>query len=109
MPREALARGETTGGLEGTDIANITNVSKATVSRWRSGAIKPQPRNKIILSDLSYIVSRLSDYYNNDEVRAWLYARHPQLNGERALDLIHASRTIEVLKILDRLDAEACL
>jgi transcriptional regulator with XRE-family HTH domain len=100
---------ETTGGLKGTDIANVTNVSKATVSRWRSGNIKPQPRNELILSDLSYIVSRLSDYYNNDEIRAWLYARHPQLNGERALDLIHSDRTIEVLKVLNRLDADAYL
>ena len=25
------------GGLSGTDIANITDVSKATVSRWKSG------------------------------------------------------------------------
>ena len=111
--RGAIARRidelETTGGLKGTDIANITNVSKATVSRWRSGHIKPQPRNEIILSDLSYIVSRLSDYYDTDEIRAWLYARHPQLNGERALDLIHTNRTIEVLKILDRLDADAYL
>jgi hypothetical protein len=54
-------------------------------------------------------VSRLSDYYNNDEIRAWLYARHPQLNGERALDLIHSDRTIEVLKVLNRLDADAYL
>jgi transcriptional regulator with XRE-family HTH domain len=111
--RGAIARHidelEATGGLKGTDIANITNVSKATVSRWRSGQIKPQPRNEIILSDLSYVVSRLSDYYNTEEIRAWLYARHPQLNGERALDLIHTNRTIEILKILDRLDADAYL
>jgi transcriptional regulator with XRE-family HTH domain len=100
---------EATGGLKGTDIANVTNVSKATVSRWRSGNIKPQPRNELILADLSYIVNRLSDYYNNDEIRAWLYARHPQLNGERALDLIHSDRTIEVLKVLNRLDADAYL
>ena len=92
------------GGLKGTDIANITDVSKATVSRWRAGDIKPQPRNELILSDLYYIVGRLQEYYGPEEIRTWLYARHPQLSGERAIDLIHQDRTIEVLKVIDRLD-----
>lgn len=95
------------GGLRGTDIANITDVSKATVSRWRAGAAKPQPRNELILSDLYYVVGRLQEYYGAGEIRTWLYARHPQLAGERAIDLIHEGRTIEVLRVLDRLDAAA--
>jgi len=36
---------ERRGGLKGTDIANITDTSKATVSRWRTGVIKPRPKN----------------------------------------------------------------
>ena len=94
------------GLLKGTDIANITGVSPATVSQWRKGAIKPHPHNELILSDLYYVVQRLQEYYSADEIRSWLYARHPQLNGERAIDLIHQKRSLEVLKILDRLDAE---
>ena len=92
------------GGLKGTDIANITDVAKATVSRWKAGDIKPQPKNELILSDLYYIVGRLNEYYSPEEVRAWLYARHPQLGGERALDLIHSGRSLEVLAVIDRLD-----
>jgi len=97
------------GGLKGTDIANITSVSKATVSRWKSGDIKPQPRNELVLSDLYYVVGRLQEFYSPDEIRTWLYARHPQLNGERAIDVIHQGRTIEVLGILDRLDNDVYL
>ncbi len=92
------------GGLKGTDIANITDVSKATVSRWKAGDIKPQPKNELILSDLYYIVGRLNEYYTPDEVRTWLYARHPQLGGERAMDFIHNDRSLEVLAVIDRLD-----
>lgn len=92
------------GALKGTDIANITDVSKATVSRWKAGDIKPQPKNQLILSDLYYIVGRLGEYYTPEEVRAWLYARHPQLGGERAMDLIHNDRSSEVLAVIDRLD-----
>lgn len=94
------------GGLKGTDIANITEVSKATVSRWKSGDIKPQPRSELILSDLHYVVGRLQEFYSAPEIRTWLYARHPQLNGERAIDLIHDERTVDVLKVIDRLENE---
>ena len=94
------------GGLKGIDIANITDVSKATVSRWKAGDIKPQPRNELILSDLHYVVGRLRDFYSPAEIRTWLYARHPQLNGERAIDLIHDDRTLEVLAVIDRLENE---
>lgn len=97
------------GGLKGTDIANITEVSKATVSRWKTGDFKPQPRSELILSDLHYVVGRLQDFYSAEEIRTWLYARHAQLDGERAIDLIHDDRTVEVLKVIDRLENEVFL
>lgn len=96
---------EDVGGLKGADIANITDVSKATVSRWKSGSMKPHPRSELILSDLHYIVGRLQEYYSSEEIRSWLYARHPQLDGQRAIDLIHQGKSIDVLRILERLDA----
>ena len=104
-----IARLQEDGGLKGTDIANFTGVSKATVSRWSSGRKSPHPKNQLIMSDLSYVVMRLSEYYSHEEVRAWLYARHPQLEGRRAIDLIHDERTEDVIAILDRLNADAYL
>jgi uncharacterized protein (DUF2384 family) len=100
---------ERLGGLRGTDIANLTAVSKATVHRWRVGTARPQPKNELVLADLVYVIKRLEDYYTDEEIRTWLYARHPQLNGERAVDMIHQSRTIEVLNILNRLDSDGYL
>jgi transcriptional regulator with XRE-family HTH domain len=94
------------GGLTGTDIANIAEVSRATVSRWKSGSVRPQPKTQLVLSDLYYVVDRLQEYYTAEEIRTWLYARHPQLNGERAIDLINQNRSEDVLRVLDRLDAE---
>ena len=52
---------------------------------------------------------RLSEYYSPEEIRAWLYSRHPQLDGARAMDLIQKDRSEEVLNILDRLDADVYL
>ena len=53
-----LAALQTEGGLKGADIANAVDVSKATVSRWKSGQFRPHPRPELILSDLYSAVSR---------------------------------------------------
>ena len=98
---------EESSGLKSTDLANFTNVSKATVSRWKNGSKIPHPSSQLVISDLRYTVMRLSEYYRKQEIRTWLYARHPQLNGSRPIDLIAANRTQDVLAVLDRLDADA--
>ena len=97
------------GGLTGTDIANIAEVSKATVSRWKSGILRPHPKTQLVLSDLFYVVDRLREYYSPDEIRTWLYARHPQLDGARAIDLINQNKSEDVLRVHDRLEAEVYL
>lgn len=97
------------GGLKGVDLANITHVSKATVTRWSAGANAPQPRTQLVLSDLRYIVDRLSEFYAPDEVRVWLNARNDLLGGRRAIDLIHDQRTEEVLEAIERLGDMAYL
>ncbi len=97
------------GGLKSADIANIADVSTATVSRWSKGRASPQPRTQLVLSDLHYIVGRLREYYTAKDIRIWIYARHPQLDGGRAVDSISDRRSEEVLAILDRLDDSAYL
>lgn len=95
------------GGLQGKDIANIVDVSTATVSRWSNGNATPNLRTQTVIADLRYVVDRLSDFYTPDETRLWLHARHPMLNGERAIDLINGGRTEDVLGVIERLDAGA--
>ncbi len=100
---------EDRGKLKGTDVANIANVSAATVSRWRTGKATPQPRKQLLIADLRYVVDRLADIYTPDETRIWLYSRNALLGGERAIDLIHQDRTEEILAVIERLDAGAFL
>ena len=95
------------GGLQGKDIANIVDVSAATVSRWSRGNGSPDLRTQTVIADLRYVVDRLSDFYTPDETRLWLHSRHQLLGGERAIDLINADRTTEVLAVIERLDAGA--
>jgi transcriptional regulator with XRE-family HTH domain len=92
------------GGLKGTDVANITAVSPATVSRWTSGASFPHPKTQLLISDLRYVVDRLAESYDPDEARVWLYSKHRLLNGERAIDLLHAGRADEVLTVIESLN-----
>src|ERR1700761_5897685 len=93
------------GGLKGTDVANMTSVSPATVSRWTQGKAFPQPKTQLVISDLRYVVDRLAGFYSPDETRIWLYAKPPLLGGRRAIDLIHDGRTDEVLSVIESLDA----
>ena len=92
------------GGLKGSDVANIAAVSPATVSRWTSGASFPHPKTQLLISDLRYVVDRLAELYDPEETRVWLYSRHRLLNGERAIDLIHAGRADEVLTVIESLN-----
>lgn len=95
------------GGLQGKDIANIVSVSPATVSRWSNGKASPDLRTQTVIAELRYVVDRLTDFYTADETRLWLHTAHPMLNGERAIDLINAGRTEEVLAIIETLDSGA--
>ena len=97
------------GALSGIDVANVAEVSKATVSRWSNGRAAPHPKTQLILSDLRYVVDRLAEFYTPDETRTWLYSRNNLLGGQRAMDLIHNGCTEEVLIAIERLGSLAYL
>ena len=97
------------GGLKGVDVANITRVSKATVTRWSAGTHSPHPKTQLILSDLRYVVDKLDEFYTPDEIRVWLNSRNELLKGQRAIDLIHGGRTEIVLEAIERLGDMAYL
>jgi transcriptional regulator with XRE-family HTH domain len=93
----------TRGGIKGSDLANITDVSPATVSRWAAGKASPHPKTQLVISDLRYVVDRLAEFYSPEETRIWLYAKHPLMEGARAIDLIHAGEADRVLAVIEGL------
>jgi transcriptional regulator with XRE-family HTH domain len=95
------------GGLKGTDVANIAEVSPATVSRWTAGKALPHPKTQLVISDLRYVVDRLSEFYTPEETRLWLYSKHRLLDGRRAIDLINQGQADEVLSVIESLDEGA--
>lgn len=90
------------GGLKNVDVANIMNVSKATITRWSAGSHSPQPKTQLVLSDLRYVVDKLGEFYAADEIRFWLNSRNELLDGQRAIDLIHSGHTEVVLEAIER-------
>jgi len=100
------------GGLTDEDIAAIADAPIAAIAGWKSGHAKPPPRHKpppryaLILADLRHVMERLAAYYAPHEVRRWLHAPHPQLDGARPVDLIRQRRSIAVSAVIDRLDGE---
>lgn len=91
------------GALTGVDVANVANVSKATVSRWTSGAAMPQTSTQLVLSDLRYVVDKLAEFYSPSEARTWLYARNSTLGGRSAIELIHEGKAEAVLDAIESL------
>jgi hypothetical protein len=92
------------GGLKGIDVANIAEVSPATVSRWTAGKSLPHPKTQLVISDLRYVVDRLSEFYSPEETRLWLYSKHRLLEGARAIDLINQGKADQVLSVIESLD-----
>ena len=96
-------------GFTTADIANAAAVPRETVSRWKQEKESPHPDTEFKLNDLHHIAMRLGEFYTPEEVRAWLYAHHPQLNEERAIELIQQGRRKEVLEVINRLEADIYL
>jgi transcriptional regulator with XRE-family HTH domain len=96
------------GGLKEIDVANIASVSPTTVSRWIAGKARPDPQTQLVISDLRYVVDRLSEFYAPDETRLWLYSKHRPLNGERAVDLIKQGDVEKVLMAVESINEAGC-
>jgi uncharacterized protein (DUF2384 family) len=92
------------GGLKGMDVANIAAVSPATVSRWTAGKALPHPKTQLLISDLRYVVDRLSEFYSPEETRIWLYSKHRLLDGQRPIDMINQGQADKVLSVIESLD-----
>ena len=106
-PTNAIARKldiiQEKGAMRSTDIASIIGIRPETVSRWNQGKAFPQRDKERILLDLEYIVDQLSDFYEPEDARLWLFSRQKLLDGKKPAQLIHDSETDRVIEIIDQL------
>lgn len=94
---------ESKGAMRSIDVANLLGARPETVSRWNQGKAFPRPEAQKMLLALEYIVDELSDIYEPQEARLWLYSRQRLLDGQTPADLIQSGRVDEVIGVIDRL------
>jgi hypothetical protein len=93
----------TKGGMKSVDVANVLGLRPETVSRWNQGKAFPQPDAERTLLELEYIVDELTDFYDPQEARLWLFSRQKLLDGQTPADLIQKGRTDEVRNVIAQL------
>ena len=107
MSSNAIARKleliQTKGAMRSADIASIVGARPETVSRWNQGRAFPQRDKERTLLELEYIVDQLSDFYEPDEARLWLFSRQKLLNGKTPAELIQKGKTDQVIAVIDQL------
>ncbi|MFC5500283.1 hypothetical protein ACFPOE_22260 [Caenimonas terrae] len=91
------------GAMRSSDIANVLEVRPETVSRWNQGKAFPHPTTERQLLELEFIVDQLSDFYEPQEARLWIFSRQRLLNGETPAELIQKGRVDEVLAAVHQL------
>ena len=98
---------KTRTGISSSSIAEMLGATPQTLSRWTTGKNEPQREHLDRLLEFDYLTERLAEFFEPGEARLWLFAPHPQLNGERPADLLAKGRQQEVLAVIARLQDSA--
>lgn len=91
------------GGIKGREIAQLLDTTPETVSRWNTGKSEPQPDRLQRLLALEWLLDQLSDLYEPEEARLWLFSPHRLLGGDRPADRIQVDRINDVLALIAQL------
>ena len=91
------------GMMRHTEVANLLGTRPETVSRWNQGRAYPHPGTERILLELEYIVDQLSELYEPNEARQWIFAPQRLLDGHSPADLIQDGRIDAVMTLVGQL------
>ncbi len=90
------------GAMKHIEIANLLGTRPETVSRWNQGRAYPHPNTEKTLLELEYIVDQLSDFYEPDEARHWIFAPQKLLDGGSPAEFIRTGRIGEVMHLVNQ-------
>ena len=91
------------GALKHVDVANVLGLRPETVSRWNQGKAYPHGRTEKALLELEYIIDQLSDFYEPNEARQWIFARQKLLGGRTPAQLIKEGAIDDVLHLVSQM------
>src|SRR5262249_54875744 len=89
--------------MKNTDVANILGTRPETVSRWNQGSAYPHATTEKILLELEFIIDQLSDFYEPNEARLWIFSPQKHLAGRSPAELIRQGRIDEVRRLVNQL------
>ena len=91
------------GAMRHVEVANLLGTRPETVSRWNQGRAYPHARTEKTLLELEFIVDQLSDFFEPNEARQWIFAPQKLLRGQSPAELIQAGRIDEVRRLVNQL------
>ena len=91
------------GAMRHVEVANLLGTRPETVSRWNQGRAYPHARTEKTLLELEFIVDQLSDFYEPNEARQWIFAPQKLLRGLSPGELIQDGRIDEVRRLVNQL------
>ncbi len=91
------------GALKHVDIAQLLDARPETVSRWNQGKAYPRRSKEKSLLELEYIIDQLSDFYEPNEARQWMFSRQKLLEGHSPAELIQTGQIDEVLRFVNQI------
>ena len=72
--------------ISASEVADLLGTTPQTVPRWRRNVVQPEQERLRLLLDLEWLASQLADFYDPDEARLALFARHALLARDRPFD-----------------------
>ena len=91
------------GAMRNIEVANLLGTRPETVSRWNKGRAYPHSNTEKILLELEFIVDQLSDFYEPNEARQWIFSPQKLLKGVSPAELIREGRIEEVRRLVNQL------
>lgn len=91
------------GAMRSIDVANLLKARPETVSRWNQGKAFPRPDAEKLLLQLEFIIDQLSDMYEPQDARLWLYAPQRPLGNRSPAELIQDGKSQEVIAVVNQL------
>lgn len=93
----------TKGAMKNIEVANLLGTRPETVSRWNQGRAYPHSSTERTLLELEFIVDQLSDFYEPNEARQWIFSPQKHLGGVSPAELIRNGRIDDVRRLVNQI------